>query len=281
MSETQILTLTEREWGGLPVRTFVIDGELWFVAADVGRVLRMTNIRASLASLEWDEKGVNTIDTPGGSQEFTTINESGFYSLVMRSRRPESLPFRRWVTREVLPEIRKTGQYALPNPKRHSDLSHEELFDHYVQTVRRLGDVIAEEASAFKIVQAQKDALQVENARVAAWSDYDGLKHVGTVAKELKSLDLFIGGRDKLFHKLASERWIYRNHSKRRWEAYQSHIDNGYLKMRHGTHPQGARMVEHSTVMFTGKGVYALRRLLDPAIPKSLTLDALGSHPVI
>ena len=97
------------------VRAINRNGEIWFVAADVGAVLGLTNVRASVALLDDDEKGVNTIDTPSGKQEMSIINESGLYALILRSRKPEAKRFRKWVTSEVLPVIRKTGTYALPN----------------------------------------------------------------------------------------------------------------------------------------------------------------------
>ena len=95
------------------VRAINRNGEIWFVAADVGAVLGLTNVRASVALLDDDEKGVNTIDTPSGKQEMSIINESGLYALILRSRKPEAKRFRKWVTSEVLPAIRKTGAYSL------------------------------------------------------------------------------------------------------------------------------------------------------------------------
>ena len=96
-----------------PIRAINRNGEIWFVAADVGAVLELTNVRASVALLDDDEKGVNTIDTPSGKQEMSIINESGLYALILRSRKPEAKRFRKWVTSEVLPAIRKTGTYSL------------------------------------------------------------------------------------------------------------------------------------------------------------------------
>ncbi|MBU1040258.1 MAG: Bro-N domain-containing protein [Proteobacteria bacterium] len=88
------------------------DGEPWFVAKDVCNVLGLENPRTSTALLDDDEKGVHTMDTLGGPQEMSTVSESGLYSLVFRSRKPEAKRFRKWVTAEVLPSLRKTGSYA-------------------------------------------------------------------------------------------------------------------------------------------------------------------------
>lgn len=95
-----------------PVRTVLVSGAPWFSSADAGKILQLSNIRASVALLGDDEKGVNTIDTPGGKQEISIVSESGLYALIFKSRRPEAKKFRRWVTSEVLPAIRKTGSYS-------------------------------------------------------------------------------------------------------------------------------------------------------------------------
>ena len=97
----------------LTVRAINRGGEVWFVAADVGSVLGLVNIRYNLQKLDDDEKGVSLTDTPSGQQEMSIINESGLYALILRSRKPEAKKFRKWVTSEVLPAIRKTGSYSL------------------------------------------------------------------------------------------------------------------------------------------------------------------------
>ena len=96
------------------VRAIMKDGEPWFVAADVCRALEIANNRDALTRLEQDEKGVALTDTPGGAQEVTIVNEPGLYALVLGSRKPEAKAFKRWVTHEVIPSIRKTGAYMTP-----------------------------------------------------------------------------------------------------------------------------------------------------------------------
>ena len=86
-------------------------GEPWFVAADVLSTISLD--RKALERLDDDEKGVNSIHTPGGTQEMTTVNEPGLYALVLGSRKAEAKRFKRWVTHEVLPAIRKTGSFAV------------------------------------------------------------------------------------------------------------------------------------------------------------------------
>lgn len=96
------------------VRNMVIKGEPWFVAKDVCDILGLTNSRKATAGLDAEEKGVTISDTPGGQQSLTIINESGLYSLIMQSHKPEAKAFKKWVTSEVLPSIRKYGYYISP-----------------------------------------------------------------------------------------------------------------------------------------------------------------------
>ena len=101
------------------VRVVQVDGEPWFVAADVCRALEISNSRDAVARLDDDEKGVGSTDTLGGRQGMQIINEPGLYTLVLGSRKPEAKAFKRWVTHEVLPSIRKHGSYK--TPKQSSD----------------------------------------------------------------------------------------------------------------------------------------------------------------
>lgn len=94
------------------VRVVQISGHPWFVARDVCSALCIGNNRMALERLDDDEKGVSSIDTLGGPQELTIINESGLYSLILGSRKPEAKKFKKWVTAEVLPSIRQTGSYT-------------------------------------------------------------------------------------------------------------------------------------------------------------------------
>lgn len=88
-------------------------GDPWFVATDVCSVLGIGNPRQATTRLDADEKGVISTDTPGGVQAVATVNEPGLYTLVLGSRKPEAKRFKRWVTHEVLPAIRRTGSYAI------------------------------------------------------------------------------------------------------------------------------------------------------------------------
>jgi anti-repressor protein len=94
-----------------PIRTNVVGDDIWFIAKDVCDVLGITDTSKAVGRLDDDEKGTNTIPTPGGYQTLLTVNESGLYSLILTSRKPEARQFKRWVTHEVLPTIRKHGAY--------------------------------------------------------------------------------------------------------------------------------------------------------------------------
>ena len=93
------------------VRTLNLNGEPWFVAADVCKALELGNPSMTVERLDDDEKGISTIDTLGGKQRMAIINEPGLYSLVITSRKPEAKAFKRWITHEVIPAIRKHGVY--------------------------------------------------------------------------------------------------------------------------------------------------------------------------
>jgi len=97
------------------VRTLDLDGEVWFVASDVAAALDYAHVPHMTRNLDDDEKGVHIVDTLGGAQELAIINESGLYSAILKSRKPEAKRFKRWVTHEVLPSLRKSGSYALPS----------------------------------------------------------------------------------------------------------------------------------------------------------------------
>lgn len=111
MNDLQIFN--SEEFG--EIRTITKDNETYFVGKDVAKALGFTNPRDAIATHVFDEdKGVDTIDTLGGKQSMTVINESGVYALVFGSRLESAKRFKHWVTSEVLPQIRKTGSYSMP-----------------------------------------------------------------------------------------------------------------------------------------------------------------------
>jgi len=95
------------------IRVIMRCSDPWFVAKDVCDCLEITNVSQACQTLDEDEKGIYKVYTLGGSQDMMLISESGLYTLIMRSNKPEAKVFRKWVTSEVLPSIRKTGGYGI------------------------------------------------------------------------------------------------------------------------------------------------------------------------
>lgn len=110
--ETKLQVFYNEE-SNVNIRTQVINNAPWFVAKDICDALSLVNSRKATSSLDDDEKGVSPVVTPSGEQMMTIINESGLYNLIFISRKPEARSFRKWVTNEVLPAIRRTGQYRI------------------------------------------------------------------------------------------------------------------------------------------------------------------------
>ena len=94
------------------IRVVYRDGDPWFVAADVCKSLNINNVGNATAKLDDDEKGVHSMDTLGGEQKVSIISEAGMYSIILLSRKPKAKAFKRWITHEVIPSIRKHGVYA-------------------------------------------------------------------------------------------------------------------------------------------------------------------------
>ena len=136
-----------------------------WVAQDVGIVLEVKNVRQILAKFEEDEKGVCTIYTPGGNQEMLTVTEPGLYRLIFKSRKTIAQKFQRWIFHEVLPAIRKTGSYALPDAETERIKLELELVkakQHYQET----GQAIALSTSPAMLAFIRGEAplpLQIEH----------------------------------------------------------------------------------------------------------------------
>lgn len=93
------------------IRTLLINDDVWFVASDIAKALNFRDAHNLIRTLDDDETGTHIVSTPSGEQEMIAINESGLYHALVKSRKPEAKPFRKWVTSVVLPSIRKTGRY--------------------------------------------------------------------------------------------------------------------------------------------------------------------------
>lgn len=132
MNELQVFNFEKNQ-----VRTVLINDEPYFVGKDVATILGYSNPRDALSKhVDEEDKGVANYDTPGGKQNLTVISESGVYALVFGSKLPGAKKFKRWVTKEVLPTIRKTGGYKVPdNPMDALKL----MFEAQTQTNQHVG----------------------------------------------------------------------------------------------------------------------------------------------
>lgn len=151
-------------YNGNEVRTIQKDGEPWWVLKDVCEVLGLSSPHKVFDRLDEDEKGRNQIPTPGGEQEMTVINESGLYKVILRSDKPEAKPFRKWVTSEVLPSIRKHGAYMTPETLEQAILNPDMMI--------KLCTALKDEQDKNKALQAVNSSLTVDNQIMKPKADY-------------------------------------------------------------------------------------------------------------
>ena len=151
-------------YNGNEVRTIQKDGEPWWVLKDVCEVLGLSSPHKVFDRLDEDEKGRNQIPTPGGAQAMTVINESGLYNVILRSDKPEAKPFRKWVTSEVLPSIRKHGAYMTPETLEQAILNPDMMI--------KLCTALKDEQDKNKALQAVNSSLTVDNQIMKPKADY-------------------------------------------------------------------------------------------------------------
>ena len=208
MSALEVFRFEEFE-----VRTVLVADALWFVATDVAVVLGYSVTSAMTRSLDEDEKGVQILHTPGGPQGATVISEAGLFSAILRSRVPRARTFKRWVTHEVLPSIRRTSSYAVPETR-------ESLL---ARAIVEANAVIAEAHQQIEALAPKADAW---DEIADAGTDYA----IRDAAPMLARAGIEIGPQ-RLFDKLSELGWIYRG-EKRRWTPYTHAVDSGYLTVR-------------------------------------------------
>ena len=158
------------------------DGEPWFVAKDVCTALGVANSRDALARLDDDEKGVGLTDTLGGAQEMTIVNEPGLYTLVLSSRKPEARAFKRWITHEVIPSIRRHGGYMAAK----ADETPEETMARAVLIAQ---DAIARKDADISRLRAKTAALAPKAGMYDACMDGERWMSVTEVARLLAQYD--------------------------------------------------------------------------------------------
>lgn len=174
--DNKLVTFENAAFG--KIRTLTIDGEPWFVAADVCKALELGNPSMTVERLDADEKGISSIDTLGGKQRMTIINEPGLYSVILCSRKPEAKAFKRWITHEVIPAIRKYGGYMTKS---------------LLEQVLENPNLIYEFARRMLAEQQKNERLKQELDRAKPKADYydafihpESCTNIRATAKELK-----------------------------------------------------------------------------------------------
>lgn len=226
------------------VRATIRDGEPWFVLKDVCQVLGISKYRDVANRLESDEREPIRVDTLGGAQEMTCINESGLYSVILRSDKPNAKPFRKWVTSEVLPSIRKTGGYSLSSAKS----TMPAIPPDYPSALRALADT--HETCLALEAKMQADSPKVEFATQIIESK--GTISIGDFAKAVSKRGYLIG-RNTMFAWMRESKILDKNNI-----PYQNYMNEGYFEvievLKYGT--------PRTVTRITGKGQAWLYKLL-------------------
>ena len=237
---------------GQDVRTVIINNEPYFVGKDVAEILGYTNPRQALKNhVDEDDKGVSKCDTPGGKQDLVIINESGMYSLVLSSKLPQAKEFKRWVTSEVLPTIRKHGMFAtdelLDNP------------DFAIATLQKL----KEEREAKKLLEAtieeQKPKVIFANAVSASHTSI----LVGEFAKIMRQNGADMG-QNRMFAWLRENGYLISRKGSDRNMPTQKSMELGLFEIKETTinHSDGHISIS-KTPKITGKGqLYFTEKIL-------------------
>lgn len=201
MNQLQVFNNTE--FG--QVRTMMIKGSPWFVAKDVCECLGITKHRDAVSRLDGDERGSVEVDTLGGTQQMAAVNEYGLYNLVLSSRKPSAKAFKRWITHEVIPAIRKHGAYMTGETLEQALTSPDFLI--------RLATELKTEQEARRLAEAQIEADKPKVLFADSVAASHGSILVGELAKLLNQNGIDIG-QNRLFN------WLR---------------ENGYLICRKGT----------------------------------------------
>lgn len=194
MADIQVFTYNSNE-----VRTVELNGEPWFVLKDVCEVLGIANHKMTVQRLDADEVSLTDLtDSMGRQQETTVINESGLYNVILRSDKPEAKPFRKWVTSEVLPSIRKSGGYIAGQDQ----LTPEELMAKALQVANK---TLAER-------EARISALTVQNTIMAPKAEYFDELVDRNLLTSFRETAKQLGIGEKLFVSfLLEKKYLYRD----------------------------------------------------------------------
>lgn len=255
MNELQIFN--SEEFG--EIRTITKDNETYFVGKDVAKALGFTNPRDAITTHVFDEdKGVDTIDTPGGKQSMTVINESGVYALVFGSRLESAKRFKHWVTSEVLPSIRKNGGYIAGQ----ETLSDEELM---AKALLVANNKIAERDKIIEQKQARIEQMKPKEI----FADAVATSHTSILVGDLAKLICQNGyqiGQKRLFDWLRENNFLIKCGSSRNMPQ-QRFVEQGLFEIKESNlvNPDGSVRITKTTKV-TGKGqVYFVNKFLKGA----------------
>jgi anti-repressor protein len=234
---------------GTQLRTVVLNNEPWFVAKDVCNILKHSNSRVAISRLDDDEKGVSKVYTPGGYQNMSVVNEYGLYNLVLTSNLPEAKQFKRWITHEVIPSIRKHGAYMTPEKIEEVLLNPDTL----IKLATNLKEEQQKRIAAEKQIEQQKPLVNFAETCMAS----DKSLLVREVAKMISKQGILMGER-RLFQKLRDWKLIFPNKN----EPYQEYIDRGYFEISQGVKETSKGSFTWLTMRVTPKGqMYIINRL--------------------
>jgi anti-repressor protein len=250
-----------------PLRTLTDEaGDPWFVAKDVCNILGIDTNHLS-ESLESDEMNTLRI-TEGntrGNPNKTIISEPGLYCLIMRSRKPEAKGFKRWVTHEVLPSIRKHGAYMT-----------QQTLDKALTSP----DFLIQLATKLKEEQEKVKALEPKAKALDAFTDVEDRLLVRDAAKILSNSGTVISEK-QLREWMSANDWIYKHNGS--WNATAKHCTAGHLVMvmstKHGTKADGTKFAFPPTVRITRKGLALLhQRLGETRLKNALETTTTDQH---
>ena len=260
--------LTVFTFEGNNVRTILKNGIPWWVLKDVCAVLEIGNNRDVMARLDSDEKGVDIIDTLGGKQEVSIINESGLYNVILVSRKPEAKKFKRWVTHEVLPSIRKHGLYAADELLANPDL--------WIKALQELKAERVKSAALAATISVQEQQIAEMKPKASYYDVVLNCKDavaVTTIAKDYGKSGRWL---NEYLHELGVQ---FRQGNI--WLLYQKHARHGYTVTKTHSYPGNDGEI-HSKVhtYWTQKGRLFIYELLKshgylPLIEQGLEFEAV------
>lgn len=238
--ENNIQVFNNEEFG--EVRTVMVSGEPWFVAVDVCKALELSNPTVAVSRLDEDERSKFNLGRQG---EGTIVNEAGLYSLILGSRKPEAKAFKRWITHDVIPAIRKTGGYI----QGEESMSDDDLIARALVMAQKKIE-LREQQLKEKDAQLELQKPKVDFADHV--TDSDNAIDMGTFAKYAQKQGITIG-RNTLFKWLRDQGVLMDNNV-----PYQRYLNAGWFKVIELTYNTGSGQYTNPKTLVTGRGQVAL-----------------------